>query len=83
MEAVFATKSGTPHLGHPPFGPLGKPTPLFQPNHFNLPQLSQFLSKPLQTLTTLLTAMVDYSEQDLQDALAKYHRGGCSIRAVS
>jgi len=24
-----------------------------------------------------------YTEQDLQDALAKYHRGGCSMRSIS
>ncbi|KAL2168932.1 hypothetical protein VTG60DRAFT_6702 [Thermothelomyces hinnuleus] len=26
---------------------------------------------------------MNYTEEDLQDALAKYHRGGCSIRSIS
>jgi transposase-like protein len=26
---------------------------------------------------------MDYTEQDIQDALAKYYRGGCSIRAIA
>jgi hypothetical protein len=40
-------KSGPPPFGHPTFRSLGIPTPLFQPHHFNLPQLSQFYVKPL------------------------------------
>jgi phage portal protein BeeE len=39
--------------------------------------------KLLQTLTVLSIVDIDYTKQDIQDALAKYHRSGCSIRAIA
>src|SRR5436305_1624456 len=72
----------------PPFPPTPLCAHLANPHRsFNLTTSTYYNSVNLRSNKTIFDIQycqcpMEYIEQDIQDAIAKYHRGGCSMRSI-